>query len=204
MRKPFIVGSFALAALAWLSVGLVTRGDSINSFAQPGLVKLQQTKLASPAASVTFSSIPATYTNLSVTIVASCSNASAVCGVAPQFNGDTGANYEWDFIQGNGATVTAGTFDSQVSGFVGNIAGGSAPANSAGTIHVRIPDYAGGFTKLTNAMNYTVDATTITSTKLLIQSGTVWNSTAAINSITFIVSAGNFTTGSIFTLYGEQ
>lgn len=204
MRKPFILGSFAIAALAWLSVGLVTRGDSINSFAQPGLVKLQQTKLASPASTVTFSSIPATYSNLSVTIIGSCTAAVAICGVAPQFNGDSGANYEWDYTQGNGTTVTAGTFDSQTSGFVGNIAGGNDPSNSAGTILVRIPNYTGGFLKLATAMNYTVDATTITSTKLIIQSGTTWNNTAAINSITFTVSSGNFTTGSIFTLYGEQ
>jgi hypothetical protein len=63
------------------------------------------TTLGSAASSITFSSIPATYTDLRLTIVGTASSAGSVCYA--QFNGDTATNYSRTFIRGNGTTASS-------------------------------------------------------------------------------------------------
>jgi hypothetical protein len=66
------------------------------------------------AASITFSSIPATYKHLQIRISARCAIATVFSNIiAYRVNSDTGANYTIHYMFGDGASVTtAGAFTS--------------------------------------------------------------------------------------------
>jgi hypothetical protein len=64
------------------------------------------TTLGSAASSITFSSIPATYTDLRLSVTTADAGATATY-LALQFNSDTGANYSRTRITGNGSTATS-------------------------------------------------------------------------------------------------
>jgi hypothetical protein len=62
--------------------------------------------LGSAAASVTFSSIPGTYTDLVVVIAGTLTTGSD--NVSFQLNGDSGANYSVTVLTGDGSTASSG------------------------------------------------------------------------------------------------
>jgi hypothetical protein len=170
-----------------------------NTPTTAGMVKIAQQTLGSAAATVTFSSIPATYKNLKLVVNArsSSANVSAVM----QFNGDTATNYDWQQLYGSASTPgTTGAFGVN-SIILSNISGTGATAGAAGSLECTIPDYA-GTTFWKNAM--TVGGYQFSSSALFaLNNAGTWHSTAAINSILLqIGGGGNFLAGSTFTLYG--
>ena len=151
--------------------------------------------LTAAAASVVFSGIPNTYTD----IVAVCSliATSATAQNAPQLrvNGDTGSNYSVTVLNGNGTNAASGRYNNQTLIYADYYGILSTSGTAQATIHY---------------MNY---ANTTTYKSILIRSGKgdrettasvgLWRSTAAINSISFITdSPQTFAAGTIFTLYG--
>jgi len=146
----------------------------------------------SAAANYTFSSIPNTYTDLIIVanLVSSLSSS-----VSVQLNGDTGSNYNFLYMFGNGTTTSNGnqTAASSMDIFYGNstISTQIAHFQSYANTSVRknfisrfspVTEYAGGYAG-------------------------EWTSTAAINSIKLIAggssaSASTFLLGTTFTLYG--
>jgi hypothetical protein len=70
------------------------------------------TTLSSPAASITFSSIPATYTDLRLTLTALSSSGSTVINGYIIFNNDSGANYSWTNLRGTGTAIATNNFAS--------------------------------------------------------------------------------------------
>lgn len=151
------------------------------------------TTLGSGSSSVlVMSSIPATYTDL-VLISNFETNTGGVCSLFLTFNSDTGSNYSYTRIFGDGSSAqsTNSTTSSYFPG-IGIIDASARNANIA-----QIMNYA----------NTTTHKTTLTRTN---SSGTYlgayvmkWASTSAITSITMSISNGSsFSTGSTFTLYG--
>ena len=158
------------------------------------------TTLGTTASSVTFSSIPSTYTDLvlfaSPAITSGNDNMRIQVG-----NGsvDGGSNYSYTALTGNGSTAV------------------SARASSETTMLTDYNGYmqttVGAVTKVINFMNY---SNTTTNKTVLMRSnnaatGTdalvaLWRSTAAINIMTFYVAGGatTFKAGSTFTLYGVK
>jgi hypothetical protein len=63
--------------------------------------------LGSATASVTFSSIPATYTDLVLIVAAQNVTASGVNNMALVLNSDGGTNYSMTRLSGNGSTVSS-------------------------------------------------------------------------------------------------
>lgn len=150
--------------------------------------------LGSAAATVTLSSIPATYTDLVVVVSAAVASSSG--DLLMTFNTDTATNYSYTTLTGNGSTVT-----SSRSANRNNI-----PCDYNGWLATTL----GNHNCIISVMNY---ANTTTYKTALTRSnnaplGTdanvgLWRSTAAINQIVFINNAGsNFIVGSTFTLYG--
>lgn len=145
--------------------------------------------LASAAATVTFSSIPSTYTDL--ILVSSCTN-SANSESTLQVNGDSGSNYSTVLLSGNGSAVAAYRYNTtsiftQVEGC------GTGQYNMI----YNFQNYANTSTYKTILTRFNAAAK---GTSLCIGS---WRTTSAITSITLgNLSGGNFNTGSIFTLYG--
>jgi hypothetical protein len=153
------------------------------------------------AANVEFTSIPATYTHLQVRGIGRSLEANT--GVDVQylrFNSDTGSNYAWHQLVGNGssADAAAGTSTSFMRG--GYIALDSEPANVFGGVVIDILDY-----KNTNKYK---TVRILSGTEYNNSNGGVsfnsglWQNTDAITTITLQPSGANFAEYSQFALYG--
>lgn len=136
--------------------------------------------------SITFNSIPGTYTDL---VIAGVGFASSETYYEIQFNSDTGNNYSSTYMYGTGSSAAGG--------------GQSSVANIALS---RIETQS---TFLCNIMNYS-NSTTYKTTlarnsnkgQIAVASVGLWRNTNAITSITLKSQIVNFNSGSTFTLYG--
>jgi hypothetical protein len=145
--------------------------------------------LGTAASSVTFSSIPQTYTDL-VLVVSHDVTADAISGV--QFNGDTASNYSASYVWGNGTNAYSGRETSAASAF----AFYAAAASGFATAIIQVMNYSNATTYKT-LLSREADA----SVESMAVAG-LWRSTAAITSMVLLRRSGNFATDSTFTLYG--
>lgn len=156
--------------------------------------------LASNAASVTFSSIPATYTDLVVRVSARASNPSVAYNIRVQFNSDSSTNYSETSLRGNGSATSSYRTTSAtelVEGFV--IDGDSATASTFGSLELYIPSYTASQSKPMSSFPVQENNTTAAN---IIPTAELWRNNAAITSIYMYVSGTTFMAGSSFYLYG--
>lgn len=147
-------------------------------------------KLTSPAATVTFSSIPSIYTDLVIVVNA---NAGSSTQLRLQLNSDTGSNYSTTMIGGDGSSAFTVRVSNEASM---NIAG---LGTTSGVNILNVMNYANSNTYKTVIGRWNMDSTSYGETGIKV--GT-WRSTAAITSIVLFPTSGNFTTDSTLTLYG--
>lgn len=172
------------------------------------LTRLAQTTLGSPAASVTFSAISGSYSNLMLTIAARSATSAALDSLTMAYNSDTTAgHYAGKFASATGTGISvASQSGSQPGAYVGNVAGNTAVANASSSVVIDIVGYAGTtFIKQGYARGSAIDISNTFSSSNIenITIAHAWNSTAAITQIVLtLVSGANFATGSVFTLYG--
>jgi hypothetical protein len=143
--------------------------------------------LGSATSSVTFSSIPGTYTDL---VLVSSGTTSADVDVFVTFNGDTGANYSRTFLLGDGSSAASGR-STGVSSY-----GGIYFLTSQSNNITQVMNYSNSTTYKTALSRNTAPAVVTTALVGL------WRSTAAITSMTLTTGSGTLSTGSTFTLYG--
>lgn len=158
-------------------------------------VPLFSTTLGSAQASVTFSSIPSTYTDLVlVCMVQTQTNSDAV---TLRFNGDSGTNYSYTQLRGDGTT----TFSARVSNATMMRIGNDIPNTTAyGTIISNIQNYSNSTTNKTVISRSGSAASSAFGTQATVG---LWRSTAAITSLTVLPNDLNtFLSGSTFNLYG--
>jgi hypothetical protein len=196
---PNLGESGFLAVDAALS-GLDVRVDALEAAVK--YTKIAESVLTGTAASVTFSSIPASFRTLEIRIQARSDTAATATPLVMRFNADSGANYDSQSIFGQ-TTSTGATESVAATGMsLLEIAAASATANHAGALTLFIPNYNGTtFIKTadgTSTSSVGTGAGTLITRKI---SGR-WRSTAAITSITVLPAAGNFVAGSSFVLYG--
>ena len=163
------------------------------------LTKIAQVVVSgSSTTSITFSSIPGTYTTLKL-IGYGVSSAVADDGVGVQFNGDTGANYDYSAYFNNGSSIGAFVSSAGTSG--GMIFGGTSGSRAA-QVSLEIASYAStSFYKTYHGVG-TIWSISNGSMKESTINGD-WKNTAAITSIKlFLSSSGHFVAGTVFTLYG--
>lgn len=145
--------------------------------------------LSSSNASVTFSSISGSYTDLILIMSGTMSGAT---DVTLQFNSDTNTNYSRTYIIGSGSTVGTGR-----------------NANTTSLLAFYI-GATSTYSAIANIMNY---SNTSVNKTVLCRSGDtgsyveynvgLWRSGSAITSIVVAATGGpTFSSGSIFTLYG--
>jgi hypothetical protein len=155
--------------------------------------------------SYTFSSIPQTYTNLQVMISSKSSRTSNTWdNLGVQFNGVSGAIYSSRLFYNQGGTG-AGNYSSattyfQFTAYSTATGSGSATTNTFSNDFLFIPNYTGS-----NYKSIIADSSTsmISGTDFVnSMGGGVWESTAAINSITLFAGSGTFNQYTEFTLYG--
>ena len=153
------------------------------------------------SSTITFSSIPATFTHLQIRAFHRAED--NVSGDFPsiRFNSDTGSNYTQHRIFGNGASAGAAGAASTVGygAFAYNVADGSYSANVFGPSIIDILDYAN-----------TSKNTTVRSLAGADNNGSgfiglnsfVWLNTNAITTITLQPNQNDFAQYSHFALYG--
>lgn len=175
--------------------------------------KLFETLLGSAAASVVFPkqlpspapamTLPNYFRELEIVYQSRGDNASKNVDVRMQANGDTAVNYADQVLFGNNnATASAQPAALTANARVGRITAATGTANYGSVGVVRIPNYAlTTFAK--NAIGQSTNFDTIALVdSFLLNWGWVWNSTAAMTWLTLFPSAGNFITGSLFTIKG--
>jgi len=160
--------------------------------------------LSSSAASVTFSSIPSTYTDLVLRISARNDGAATTDNAKLQFNGDTSsANYSWNYLRGNGSTASAAITSTGVIGYFQlnwfSNGAASVATNTFTNNELYIPSYTASQKKQFSWFNAQEDNS---STANLWGYALLYHSTTAISSITITGSSYNFVSGSSFYLYG--
>jgi hypothetical protein len=152
------------------------------------------TTLGSAAASITFSSIPATYTDLRVVIVGNTSNSTQAQSWL-RFNSDSTNLYSSTWIYGDGSTAGSIRVSSQTQ-MRGQILNGGSTAMGLGIYDIF--SYAGSTNK-TVLTDVSADANGSGRVDRMVG---LWRSTSAINAIEFSIFAGNWITGTTATLYG--
>ena len=160
------------------------------------------TTLGSAAASITFSSIPGTYTDLRLVFTGYSTFTSLnTGGVRLRFNGDTAANYSDTYLYANGSSATSSLDTSATYIYAGQIPDNVAGTNIVGMMTADIFSYAGSTYKTvltTSSSDLNTGSTLSTLTRVV----GLWRSTAAITSLTIIAGDPNFNIGTTATLYG--
>lgn len=154
---------------------------------------LANTTLGTNSTSITFSAFSSTAYNDFVIVVDSAGGGGTNNFYGIRFNGDTGNNYQYVQMYGNGSGTGSQAGDNNI-GYIhyGAYISGSNEWQSV----IHILDYA-----KTNK-HKVVLARGDAPAQQTSASATRWKNTAAITSITLVATVGAFASGSTFALYG--
>ena len=161
-------------------------------------VKIATVTLSSSTASIEFTSIPATYTDLVVKYSLRTDRVDTVSALRLTFN-SSATTYSNRMIEGNGATAASYTGGSTYID-LGYAPAANATASTFNNHELYIPNYASA-----NNKSVSIDAVqeNNTSTAYANLVAGLWSTTAAITSIKVVPStAVNFVQYSTATLYG--
>jgi hypothetical protein len=159
------------------------------------------TTLSTTQATISFTSIPSTYTHLQIRLFAKCSTAGGGVPCRIRFNSDTGSNYSYHYLVGNGASALSGGASTQTAAYGGTITdsgSGGAPLTFS-TGNIDILDYANTnkYTTLRQIGNYDDNGGGQVG---LISS--LWQNTAAVSRIDLTVDSTTFSQYTKIALYG--
>ena len=158
--------------------------------------------LASSAASVTFSAIPTTYTDLVLRVSARDNAGGIENNLLVTVNAIT-SNYSRTFLRGWGgspATESARNTSLANYNFASAVNGSGTTSNSFSSVEIYIPNYAGSTNKPVSGFQV-VESNQSTGVPIVVMAGLLSN-TAAITSLEIKSNAGNLVSGSSLYLYG--
>lgn len=160
--------------------------------------------LSSSAASVTFSSIPATYTDLVLRVSARTDGSTIWSGdLELELNSSNNSStlFSNTELTGSGASATSARNSSSPRwyGDGGRIDTAGNTSNTFSSDEWYIPNYAGNLNKVGGRFNVLEQNGT---TAYINVSASLWRSTNSITSIFLASYAGNYVAGSSFFLYG--
>ena len=159
--------------------------------------KIATNTLGSDTSTVTFSSIPSTYTDIRIVVSSRCTgaqNSSAMDALA-YYNTDQSTNYSQTQMYGNGSSAGSNRSTSITYSYVGVTS--NASGNDWPMFTFDIMNYSNTTTYKTTLARVNSPAS-VTFARV-----TLWRSTAAITSITLYPEASlSFKAGSTFTIYG--
>ncbi len=158
--------------------------------------------LSSSAASVTFSAIPSTYTDLVLRGSARTSiTGQTFDNLTLKFNGSGGTAYSYIRLRGSGSAASSsiGSGVAEINFFAAADAA-DATANTFSNFEIYVPSYA--VAQFHPVGSFQVQEDNATAANITTTAG-LWSSASAITSMTFAsVNAANFVSGSSFYLYG--
>jgi hypothetical protein len=153
------------------------------------------------ASTIDFTSIPATYTDLLLSISARTNLAVGDWSTSYiQFNGST-SGYSDRTLAGNGSTAFSfSTAGGGTKGYLGDIPMANNTSNTFGNQNVYIPNYAGSTNKSISSDSVQENNATLSQADF---SASLWSNTAAITSIKLLLDPTySFVQYSTATLYG--
>ena len=157
---------------------------------------------AGGAANVEFTGISGSYSHLQIRFIARTARASFPDdNMAMQLNGNTGSNYAWHQLNGNGSTATSGASTTTTDMRVGRTTGATATSGMFGAGVIDILDYAN--TNKYRTLRSLSGNDTNGAGDITLMSG-LYQSTTAVTSIKLFSQTGsnNFSQYSSFALYG--
>jgi hypothetical protein len=152
------------------------------------------------SSAVTFSSISGSYTDLVVVVSVNATSGSPITRI--RFNGDTGTNYSWTALNGNGSAAQSTRASSEAQGYLCSYSTIPTAASTFSTMIASIHNYSNSTTyKTCISRASTQGAPTYNGAEAVVS---LWRNTAAITSIEIAPTSSTFVTGSTFTLYGVK
>jgi hypothetical protein len=157
------------------------------------------TTLGTTTATITFSSIPATYKHLQVRGIINTNAGTNNWGLRIRLNSDTGSSYTHHNLRGDGANPSAEGYANQSYMYLDRAA--PTDANIFGGVVIDFLDY-------TNTNKYTTMRGLAGQDRngagqISFNSG-LWMNTAAVTTLTFTLESGSFITYSQLALYGVK
>jgi hypothetical protein len=161
--------------------------------------------LGSNSASVTFSSIPATFTDLVIRASVRTSEGGRRGNILIQLNSDSATNYSSTWILGYSSTPSSARQSNSTSlfGNEDNTNGNTTTSNTFGSFELYLPNYLASQNKPMSAIGIIENNSDIDGQYGIFPIAGLWRNTAAVTSITlFNTSTFEFSSGSSFYLYG--
>jgi hypothetical protein len=156
---------------------------------------------AGGAASIDFTSIPATYTDLVVDLSGRSTRSNTTDTVFLKFN-NTNTTYTNRRLSGYGSTTGSDTGSTGNGIDVATINGATSTASTFSNQQIYIPNYAGSNQK---SISYDgVSENNSATGNFLVFNAGLWNGTAAVNQITLTPDVGTFVQYSTAYLYGVK
>lgn len=150
---------------------------------------------------ISFTNIPQNYAHLQLRVFARTTSANVVDGTYIQCNGDTGTNYSFHYLNGNGTTVSSSNGISGNGGYLFSIAGANATGGVFGAQIIDILYYA-------NTAKYknirALGGVDNNGSGTITLGSVLWQSTAAITSITLYGLYLAYGSGTTIALYGVK
>ncbi len=155
--------------------------------------------LTTTAASVSFTSIPSTYTDLVLRVSARTDESATTTTMKVTLNNDTAGNYSVTELRGNGSTA-ASARDSAVPYLNQYLINAStSTSNTFGSLELYLPSYTATQKKPISVFFVRENNTTAAD---IYTDANLWQGTAAVSSIQLNANSNNFVSGSSFYLYG--
>jgi hypothetical protein len=151
--------------------------------------------LGSTTASVTFNSIPSTYTDLKIIISARGTTSGNTESIRILPNGSS-SSLSVRQLQGTGSGTFSGT---DTYWYVGEMPAATATSNTFGSSEITITNYLSSDYKSAGSDNVQENNTSTAYANL---NAFLWSNTAAITSLTIQPNSNSFASGSSFYLYG--
>lgn len=177
--------------------------SSLRTAADTGAMFPLQVITVGPAGatSVSFTNIPNTYSHLQIRGIARVDNTGTVGNdnVEARFNSDTGSNYDFHYLYGNGSSAGAGNGTNQTYMLCGKPSNASATSGVFGGFVIDVLDYAN--TNKYKTVRVLTGVDNNGSGQMFFNSN-LWRNTNAITSMSFFYQSQKFVEGSQFAIYG--
>lgn len=168
------------------------------SYVPPAFESIATVTAAGGETSLSFTSIPSTYKSLQIRGIGRDTAASSNMRV--QFNSDTGANYTYHWLTGDGSAASATGSTGSNFMIIASYPGSAATANIFTTTLIDIVDYASTTKNKTLRALSGCDSNATGVSQIRLMSGG-WFNTSAITSIQILIPV-SAVAGTTFALYG--
>jgi hypothetical protein len=164
-------------------------------------MKLIESKaLATAAASIEFTSIPQTYTDLVILLSQRSTGLTDFSQIVIRFNSDSGANYSRRILTGDGSVAQTFSSSGDTSSRIAFTTPSNATSNTFGNARIYIPNYTSSVAKSVSSDSVAENNATNAAQGL---HSALYSGTSAITSFSlFDVGGTNFAIGTTASLYG--